>query len=90
MSNDELHRIGSSLTVEDLGELLGAFFRARNRVEDLAITATARRMDTYSVVERFASDSSSRHRRAIASASVTRTCSPVQTPSASVAPGKLA
>ncbi len=53
MSNDELQWIGSSLTVEDLGELLGAFFRARNRVENLSITATARRMDTYSVVERF-------------------------------------
>jgi hypothetical protein len=53
MGREELERIGASLTVEDLGELLDAFFHARNRVDTLIITVTARRMDTYSPVERF-------------------------------------
>ena len=53
MPRNELAKIGASLTVEDLGELLDAFFHARNRVESLIITVIARRLDTYSPVERF-------------------------------------
>lgn len=52
MDRAELAGIAAKLTVEELGELLDAFFHSRNRVGNLAITATARRLDTYSVVER--------------------------------------
>lgn len=58
MERSELVKIGSSLTVEDLGELLDAFFHARNRVNELTITVTARRLDTYSPVERLDFDAS--------------------------------
>ena len=57
-TSEDLARIGAGLTVEDLGELLAAFFWARNRTGPLAITVTARRMDTYSPVERLDFDTS--------------------------------